>query len=104
MICMTLQSTINSIFRVYAVCSDSDGSATTTPGVECITNEVSGNQNLQSCANMLAGQTRDNFDMEVFCGISCIEDLRTLYDTCGFSPNPVEAREFVLADVSYLFK
>ncbi len=63
---------------------------------ECITNKISGNQNLQSCATLLSGQTSDNANAQVICGLSCIEDLRGLYDTCGFSRNPVEAREFPL--------
>ncbi len=97
---MTLQSTIKQRFPVYAVCDDSDGSATTdatTPDVECLTNKIAGNQNLRACATMLGQQTSGNIDVDTFCGLSCLGDFRTLYDTCGFSnPNPVEAREFVL--------
>ncbi len=47
-------------------------------------------------ATLIAEQTSGNADAPVFCGPSCIEDLRGLYDRCGFNnPNPVEAREFV---------
>ncbi len=65
--------------------------------VQCIIDRVSANPNLQSCVNMLVEQqTNGTFNVQAFCGLSCLGDLRTIYDTCGFSPNPVEAREFVL--------
>ncbi len=86
---------MNCFFHVYAVCGEPATVTTnaTTPDMQCVTNEVSGNQNIQNCATMFAEQTSGNFDVQAFCGLSCIEDFIGSYDTCGFSPNPVEARE-----------
>ncbi len=73
---------------IYVVC---DGS--TPLDFQCITNEISGNQNLQNCT---AQQTSGgSFDVQTFCGL-CLGDFRTIYDTCGVSPNLIEASEFIL--------
>ena len=42
---------------------------------------------------MLAQQSGGNFDVNAFCGLSCLGDLRALYDRCGFSPNPISTRK-----------
>ncbi len=63
--------------------------------VQCVIDEITRNQNLQTCATMLAQQSGGNVDVQAFCGLSCLDDFRSLYDTCGFSPNPVTTRKFV---------
>ena len=67
---------------------------------QCIIDEVTGNTNLQTCAQMLAQQSGGNFDVNAFCGLSCLGDLRALYDRCGFSPNPVSASKCTHAKVT----
>ncbi len=64
--------------------------------IQCAIDGISANSNLQSCVAMSADQTSGTFDLQAYCGLSCLDDLRAVYDTCGVSPNPVEAREFIL--------
>ncbi len=94
--CMYIQSTITKLIAncfscIYVVCDESY-----PPDIQCLVHEISGNQNLQTCTVMLGQQSSGgSFDVQVFCGLSCLGDLRTLYNTCGVSPNPVETCEVV---------
>ena len=54
---------------------------------QCIIDEVTGNPNLQTCAEMFVEQSGGNIDVNAFCGLPCLEDFRAVYDTCGFSSN-----------------